>query len=98
MYSYFSQVFATNPPHHSYEVNAQSLKRTDVVRYAGTKIANFCQGYKTIYAHRLASGNIQYTIWSKNVFNSPRKRIIMKRQNDVELTNFVTISNYTKNK
>lgn len=35
------------------------MTRENLRSYAGSKIANFCRGYKTVYAHRFEDGEFE---------------------------------------
>lgn len=54
-----SQVFATNLTQHVYRLTKTSMTKENLLAYAGSRIANFCHGYKTIFAHRLENGEIK---------------------------------------
>lgn len=55
----FSQIFATNLKKHVYRLTKTSMTTENLHAYAGSKIANFCRGYKTVYAHRIEEGEFE---------------------------------------
>ncbi|XP_071143656.1 uncharacterized protein [Mytilus edulis] len=56
LYNMTSQIFATKLTKHVYRLSKTNMTNENLLAYAGPKIANFCRGYKSVYAHRLENG------------------------------------------
>ncbi|XP_076083846.1 uncharacterized protein LOC143054712 isoform X2 [Mytilus galloprovincialis] len=65
-----SEIFAPHLPTHVYRLTKTSMSNENLLAYAGSKIANFCRGYQTKYAHRVEDDEIHRRALLQQVSNN----------------------------